>query len=125
MGERVARIVRVLEENGVFIVAFGDHPESPERCILLQRTLEPTAADRELGHDRVHLSDESGAGMYGGIVGASLSPEALTLTLTDAAKECFGFAEPLVIDLHSAAYEHSALAEALRRVLQPVEVELR
>lgn len=109
------------EENGVLTIAFGDDADSPRRWLLLQRTLKPTKQDHELGQDQVHVStDVNSAGMYGGISEAAVSPQEMTLRLTEEARRRFKSEEALVVGIGAAGVDYLRLVDALRSALQPI-----
>lgn len=115
--------VSVVEEHGVLTVGFADHADSPRHWLLLQRMLKATKQDRDLGQDQLHLSnDVNGAGVYGGVIDASVSPNEVTLRLTGEARGRLKCDEELIVGIAGAQVDYPGLADALKRVLHPLEV---
>lgn len=105
-----AKSVSSLEENGVVMLAFADDPAAPSQYVLLQRTLNPSQQDKDLGQDRVHVqvNGELNSG-YGDISEASLDRSGLSFRLTQET------AERLRTDEH-VAIKFSLSADELRDV---------
>lgn len=115
--------VSVVEEHGALTVGFADHADLPRHWLLLQRMLKPTKQDRDLGQDQVHLSNEvNAAGVYGGVIGAAVSPQQVTLRLSNEARDRLKCDEELIVGIEGAQVDYPKLIDAVKRVLHPVPV---
>jgi Immunity protein 10 len=120
-----ARFVKMTEENDVLVVSFADDAESPTHWFILQRTLEPSEDDVDLGQDQVHISvDSNPVGLYGGVVHGALTHDALVLRLSAAAGNELQTGDSIWAELKGAQVDRAALGAALRRALQPVPLEI-
>jgi hypothetical protein len=103
---------QVNNDIDVLIIGFADDEFDTEEYVLLQRSLNPTNEDKELGYDKVHITynDESQS-LYGGIKKFFLKRNLIEITLEQEVSEilnchnvieitfCIGKDE--VIDIHN------------------------
>ena len=70
-------------QNGVVMLTFANDAVAPSQYVLLQRALNPSQQDKDLGQDRVHIqiNAELNSG-YGDISEASLDASGLSLRLS-------------------------------------------
>jgi hypothetical protein len=104
-------------EEGLFLIGFADDPTNPSQYLLLQRSLEPTDQDRDLGQDTYYLewcSQEQS--VYGGIDDFSLSDSNARIRFAPQATNALGGLSELVISFSLSQNELEALDQGLQVV---------
>lgn len=83
---------------GVIGVLMADGESGDGARVELQRAITFDDQDRALGHDTTCLGLHTGASIYGGVTGWSLTPGRLTLELSKEATEALDVDAELTID---------------------------
>ena len=112
------------EENGVLVLGFADDKDQPSQYLLLQRTLAPSAQDRRLGQDGIHIeiNDQSNSA-YGGIRRVELKEDRIVLSLGESTARAIGSEENVEVVIDPA--KNDDLRDELARLFAGQNVEIR
>lgn len=120
-----AKQVSISEDYGSVVLGFVDDEQTPSIYVLLQRALEPSKQDRELGHDRVHLQVGESAAGYCDFDKVILSQDGLSLSLTKEAAKQLDTDEAINIRLPPERSKLSDVVAACKKVFGEGGFQLR
>ena len=99
------------------MAAFGDEPRQPKNYVLLQRIVNPSQEDIELGHDQVHIEiNGQERSEYGAIETCLLQDEELRIMLNEDSAKRLRVASDIRIELPSDADQMDELSTFLAQL---------
>ena len=114
------RLVRAVEENGVFILGLAEHPDGSGASLIFTRAeLDETQA-LDVYSLSVHDADGSYSTESGGIESCELSECELRLAFTEAAADAHGLPEVVSFRLILGESTLTVLQRDLRRIGLPI-----
>lgn len=118
MSTRTAAYVHASFDGDVIVVGLADRKFGTRRYVLLQRAKSCTAAERQLGHDAIHIEvDGQQRGCYGSLRGVKVGPRSITIDLDPATAEVLGIDSRIIFRTGGAEMDRPALLSALRGLL--------
>lgn len=115
------------EQDGNYLLGFADSATDTSKYVMLQRSVELSEQDRNLGFDQPHIEiDDQSRSQYGGITRAELSDGRLLLLLDDNAKKTLK-EESVEVLYETTQHPSRMIADQLLHILGPekVSVDLR
>ncbi len=117
-------VMRQTQDN-MAQLGFADDEINTVHYVLLQKNLQPSNKDRELGHDKTHIEiDDQRHSGFGGVMKARLKQDGLVLTLTNQAATRMFVDETIEIDFVVADAKLIEIGNQLRLLFGDDKVQV-
>jgi hypothetical protein len=104
--------------ENVQMAGLADHQFETQAYILFQKTTHPTAQDREMGLDQVHVTvNDEAHSCYGGVNRVILQTGSLLMKISQVACKSLGTEEEIVVAIPPKVPGVDNLAEGLQKML--------
>ena len=105
------------DDGEVLMTGLADHQYETRNCILFQKTIHPTAQDKQLGLDDVHLTVNSqDRSCYGGVKQMILQSGLLLLRVSPEAAKALGTDQDIRIAIPKDLSGMDGVASSLQRM---------
>ena len=105
------------DEDDVVTVGFADREYDTTKYLLLQRSKNPSAQDRELEHDQVHITiNDQSRSTYGGIQDIEITPTVMIINLSDETAQQLRTDREIVVRFPEPHQNYSDVVARLREM---------
>ena len=108
----------VQDDGSVQMAGLADDQFKTKQCVLLQKTIRPSAQDRRVGQDQVHITvNDQEHSAYGGIKQVLLNRDNLVIRLSPKTSQELGTEEQFTVAFAPNLPGLDRLSDSLRAML--------